>query len=575
MNTTRRTGWLLSILLGAGLGASTLWAQEASDGCVSCHRGLDEEALAQPVRLFEQDVHAAEGFGCVDCHGGDPAAATKEEAKGPGTGYVGKPARQQIAESCGSCHSDAAFMRQYNPALRVDQVAEYLTSVHGIRLVEEDDPNVATCVGCHVAHSIKPAEDPTSSVHPLRVPETCGACHADDERMEPYGIATNQLERYRESVHWEALSVKHDLSAPTCNDCHGNHGASPPGVGWVGNVCGQCHAVTAELFNESVHAEYLEELDTPGCQTCHNNHAIRQPSDELLGVDDEAICSECHLEDDEGGEAAIAMRALIDSLRVAFEVADSTLTRAETAGMEVSQAQFELNDALSSLVTARTAIHAFAVERVEEAVNEGLEVTDRTRQRGLDALAELRFRRAGLAVSTVIILTLVVGLLLKIRDTEARVGLAAEAVRTFFYESMLASGATRAEGVGPEDLRLAACAVLLELAYADRRFAESERRHLERLIREKFALDREEARTLVELADQQRTEAGDISQFTGLIAHNYGRDEKLALLKDMWSLVLSDGELASREEYLMARITRMLGMDPSALDEIQSPEKEG
>src|SRR6266540_7241295 len=39
--------------------------------------------------------------------------------------------RPQSCGICGRCHSDAQFMKRYNPALRVDQVAEYATSVHG------------------------------------------------------------------------------------------------------------------------------------------------------------------------------------------------------------------------------------------------------------------------------------------------------------------------------------------------------------------------------------------------------------------------------------------------------------
>ncbi len=536
--------------------APSLRAQQPYDGCVSCHLDLDDETLSRPAQLFENDIHAERGFGCVACHGGDGTAAgpeAEEVAKDPAKGYIGKPELSQIIEVCGRCHSDAELMRQFNPSLRVDQVAEYRTSVHGRRLLEEDDPNVATCVSCHVAHSTKPASDPTSSVHPVQVPETCGACHADKERMGPYRIPTNQLDRYSESVHWEALSVGADLSAPTCNDCHGNHGASPPGISWVGNVCGQCHIVME-----------------PGCSACHANHAVVRPTDEFLGLGDEGICADCHLDDDEGGEAAVAIRALMDSLVAGFEAADSVLEEAENAGMEVSQAQFELADALSSLITARAAVHAFTVEAVAEEVDAGLEVTERAHGRGLDAFRELRFRRAGLAVSSLIILILIGGLLLKIREAETKVEGTLDSVRSFFYAAMTSEGA-----VAPRDLRLAACAVLLELAYADRRFADSERAHLEELIRRQFDLDATQAAKLIELADRERTEARDISQFTGLIAEGFDSEQKRALLKDMWSLVLSDGELARREEHLVSRMARLLGLGAAAVADVRKEVGDG
>ncbi len=553
--------------------ASPLSAQEPDDGCVSCHQGLEDEALSRPTQVFETDIHAQRGFGCVACHGGDGTTEgpeAKEAAKDPATGYIGKPELSQIIEVCGRCHSDAEFMRQYNPSLRVDQVAEYLTSIHGRLLAEEDDPNVATCVSCHGAHATIPASDPHSSVHPVQVSETCGACHADKDRMEPYRIATSQLDRYKESVHWEVLSVDGDLSAPTCNDCHGNHGATPPGISWVGNVCGGCHVVQAELFNESTHAESLEDIDEPGCSACHNNHDVQRVGDEFLGMGDEGICSDCHLDDDEGGEAAIEMRALMDSLVAGYEAADSILAEAENAGMEVSQAQFELGDALSSVITARTAVHAFTEEAVAEEVDAGLEVTDRAHARGLDAFRELRFRRAGLAVSSLIILILIAGLLLKIREAETKVEGTLDSVRSFFFEAM-----TREGGAAVGDLRLAACAVLLELAYADRRFADSERAHLEELIRRQFDLDATQAAKLIELADRERTEARDISQFTGLIAEGFDSEQKRALLKDMWSLVLSDGELARREEHLVDRMARLLGLGAAAVADVRKEVGDG
>ena len=60
--------------------------------------------------------------------------------------------------------------------------------------------------------------------------------------------ADHQFADYQKSVHYAALTKGNDLSAPTCNDCHGNHGAAPPGVGSVANVCGTCHAVFAQKF---------------------------------------------------------------------------------------------------------------------------------------------------------------------------------------------------------------------------------------------------------------------------------------------------------------------------------------
>jgi hypothetical protein len=413
---------LLALLTLLALLASPLSAvaQLPASGCVSCHLEIGDDRLVKPAKEFNsEDIHAAKGFGCVACHGGDEKSSGIE-GMDPAKGFVGKPERRELPQLCGRCHSDARFMRRYNPSLRVDQVTEYYSSVHGRRLKELGDSKVAVCVSCHPAHSIKPPSDPKSSVHPLKVAETCGGCHANAKYMEPYKIPTDQLQKYKGSIHWKTMSMKGDLSAPTCNDCHGNHGAAPPGVSWVGNVCGQCHTSMAELFSKSVHAKVFAQMGAPGCATCHENHEIKETSDEMLGLGGKAVCSTCHTADDKGGTSAAQMRSLIDALRSDVDKAHAILSQAEQAGMEVSQAQFDLNGAKDSLIKARAAVHAFTADAVKQEAEKGLGISAKAYSRGVKALEELRFRRKGLAVSVLIILGLIAGLVLKIRQFDQR-----------------------------------------------------------------------------------------------------------------------------------------------------------
>jgi len=372
-----------------------------------------------PAKAFDGDIHKAKGFGCVACHGGDANAAGME-AMDRAKGFIGVPKRQQIPQVCGRCHADAAFMKRYNPSLRVDQVAEYESSVHGSRLRQLGDPKVATCASCHPAHNIRPPSDPKSSVYPLHVADTCGRCHGDAKYMAGYKIPTDQVAKYKTSVHWKAMTDKGDLSAPTCNDCHGNHGAVPPGVSFVGNVCGQCHSLTADLFKKSVHAKVFAEMGNPGCATCHENHGIQPPGDFMLGLGDKAVCSTCHGADDKGGKTATEMRALIDSLSGETQKANAILLQANHAGMEVSQAQFDLNGAKDALVKARTAVHSYTVAPVKQEVEVGLAISSKAYARGIRAMQDLRFRRVWLTIFLVVVLALAAGLVMKIRQVDRR-----------------------------------------------------------------------------------------------------------------------------------------------------------
>lgn len=415
---------LWTLLLGIGLAARPAGARAQAPGdsvakgmCASCHASLPMERLSAPAKLYVDDIHAARGLGCVSCHGGDTTAAGFASMD-PGKGFIGRPTGRQVLQVCGRCHSDAAFMRRYNPTLRVDQVTEYSASVHGQRLLGRGDPKVATCASCHTPHQIMPPNDTRSSVAPENVAKTCGHCHADSTYMQGYGIPTSQQQGYYQSAHWEALSVSGDRSAPTCNDCHGNHGAAPPGVASVQNVCGQCHTVMATYFTASVHEQAFERMGLPGCVACHGNHAVLKTSDAMLGMGEGAVCTRCHVADVGGGITAAAMRTSIDSLQMAFIHADSLLVVAEREGMEVSQPQFELKNAQTALLQARTAVHAFVLDSVQQHVDAGLEVTTSAAERGLKALADLRFRRLGLGVSTTIIVLLIAGLVLKIKQLE-------------------------------------------------------------------------------------------------------------------------------------------------------------
>jgi hypothetical protein len=87
--------------------------------------------------------------------------------------------------------------------------------------------------------------------------------------------------------------------------------------------------------------------------------------------------------------------------------------------MEVSEAEVALIDANQALVQSRNLVHAASVEKLAEQVNEGRSISARAEEMGLEALAELDYRRKGLAVSVVLILLVVVGLYLKIRQIEA------------------------------------------------------------------------------------------------------------------------------------------------------------
>ena len=67
------------------------------------------------------------------------------------------------------------------------------------------------------------------------------------------------------SVHADALLKRGDTSAPTCNTCHGSHGATPPGITEVANVCAQCHVREAQNFSAGPKKAIFDAMGQAEC----------------------------------------------------------------------------------------------------------------------------------------------------------------------------------------------------------------------------------------------------------------------------------------------------------------------
>lgn len=155
-----------------------------------------------------------------------------------------------------------------------------------------------------------------------------------------------------------------------------------------------------------------------------------------------------------------------------------------------------------------------------------------------------------------------------------------DSIKSFFRSSMTPGTDEPRDASGQQDIRLAACALLLELAWADDEFTADERAHLDSAVRRQFGLGEDEAEQLLRLAEEERRKAVDLWQFTNLVAEHYSLGQKLVLAEIMWGLVYSDGDLAGKEDYLMRKISNLLGLEAGYLAEARrrvgaSPDDDG
>ena len=124
------------------------------------------------------------------------------------------------------------------------------------------------------------------------------------------------------------------------------------------------------------------------------------------------------------------------------------------------------------------------------------------------------------------------------------------------------TGATQTDD---QRLRVAACALLLEIAQADDEFSDEERHHVEEVLQRHFDVPAEEAHELMAVAEVQRREAVDLYQFTSVITTHYDEGQRLLLAELLWRVVYADGELSKHEDYLMRTLAILLDLRPGYL----------
>lgn len=113
-----------------------------------------------------------------------------------------------------------------------------------------------------------------------------------------------------------------------------------------------------------------------------------------------------------------------------------------------------------------------------------------------------------------------------------------------------------------DPVHLAACALLLDIAYADGEFSEPERKHLESVLARHFGLNPDDGRKLLAIAEEERRRSVDHFTFTSVLHRNYDLGQKMVLAEVMWGLVLADGEIAEHEHYLARKISNLLELEP-------------
>ncbi len=247
---------------------STLQMFADQNQCLSCHgdpalTGLMTKkrpdgtsiALYVDTKGSSNSVHRYKD--CTSCHSDKP-----HEVQTPLT-------KLSLSEKCGTCH-------EY-------EYEQYKTSIHGVPL-QDGNSDPATCTDCHSAtsnpHNVVRVLDPSASMYPKNVAQTCAKCHDDPTLMDKYGIVEKVYASYMRSFHGKAMKLApsgspiQQLDTATCVNCHGAHNiasvsdpkAQVAGMANLLETCRTCHPdagpefVKGFLGHKAMNSEYFPEV---------------------------------------------------------------------------------------------------------------------------------------------------------------------------------------------------------------------------------------------------------------------------------------------------------------------------
>jgi uncharacterized tellurite resistance protein B-like protein len=142
-----------------------------------------------------------------------------------------------------------------------------------------------------------------------------------------------------------------------------------------------------------------------------------------------------------------------------------------------------------------------------------------------------------------------------------------------FFSKGIQDSSTAPEEASSHDIRIATCALFLEMSQIDGEFSESECDYVVSVLNRDFALSDEHAAALLEASRKELNESIDLWQFTNLINQNYSMKEKLEIIETIWRIAYTDGTLDKHEDYLVHKLARLLRLDHKQLIEAKLKAK--
>ncbi len=153
-------------ILSPGHQESSINKYNIASTCGQCHKGVEQD--------FNESIHGKlvergqmDAPTCTSCHG-EHGIMSPSDPRSPVSSTL-------VAEqTCAPCHESAALNEKYG--LATGRLTTFIDSYHGLKS-KTGDTHVANCASCHGTHRILPSDDPSSTIFPSNLRQTCGDCH--------------------------------------------------------------------------------------------------------------------------------------------------------------------------------------------------------------------------------------------------------------------------------------------------------------------------------------------------------------------------------------------------------------
>ena len=109
-----------------------------------------------------------------------------------------------------------------------------------------------------------------------------------------------------------------------------------------------------------------------------------------------------------------------------------------------------------------------------------------------------------------------------------------------------------------EVINNACAALLIETALADRVFNEQEMNSMKKTLKEVYKVNEKDIEELINEAEKKVSESTSLYEYTRLINDFCDYEDKLKLIKNLWSIAFADKQLDKYEEYLIRKISDLL-----------------